>query len=96
MPPVAAGCRARVPGARQLKGHCSAVSLSLSLSLALSLSLSRSLALALQVYNAPATQACFSAWGGEGRCLLRLLRANNRDVTAALRQCVRCGLCSVH
>eukprot|EP01047_Picozoa_sp_COSAG01_P009963 COSAG01_NODE_417_length_17291_cov_610.598825_4_plen_49_part_00 len=39
-----------------------------------------------QVYDAPATQACFKAWGGEARCLLRVLRGNFKVVHDAIQQ----------
>jgi len=38
------------------------------------------------VYGTPGTTACFEAWGGEGRCLLRVLRGNKHKVEDAMTQ----------
>jgi hypothetical protein len=43
-----------------------------------------------QRYGTRAVEACFKSWGGEARCLLRVLRANFYIVDDAMTQCVSC------
>eukprot|EP01048_Picozoa_sp_COSAG05_P015459 COSAG05_NODE_1867_length_3930_cov_3.096842_6_plen_92_part_00 len=38
------------------------------------------------IYGTPGTTACFKAWGGEARCLLRVLRGNKHIVDDAVIQ----------
>lgn len=39
-----------------------------------------------QRYGTSAVNACFDAWGGEPRCLLRVLRGNFHVVDDAMKQ----------